>query len=133
MTASHPAAQRFVALRTFKRDGTGVDAPVWVAPQGDRLVVITLENTWKVKRLRRDPRVELRPCDARGRIPDDAPVWRGTGVVSADPDHVLAVKRAIGTKYGWWYHVFTEVERRMITPFRGDKSRRAGITITLED
>lgn len=132
MTFDQVARHRYVALRTFKRDGTGVDSPVWIAPRGDRLAVITLEDTWKVKRLRRDPRVELRPCDVRGRVAEGAPVWRGTGEVSADPDDVLTVKRAIGAKYGWWYHVFTEVERRLITPFRGAGSRRAGIYITLE-
>lgn len=132
MTFEHVASQPYVALRTFKRDGTGVDTPVWVAPQGERLAVITLEDTWKVKRVRRDPRVELRPCDRRGRVPEGAPVWRGTATVTADPAEVFAVKQAIGAKYGWWYRVFAEVEKRLITPFRGEGSRRAGIHITVD-
>ena len=60
--------ERFVSLTTFRRNGEGVATPVWVARDGDALVVITPEGTGKLRRLRRDDRVTLRPCDRRGRV-----------------------------------------------------------------
>lgn len=96
----HPmAAERYVALTTFRRDGTPVATPVWIAPLDDELVVITLDETWKVRRLQRDPRVEVRPCDVRGRVEPDAPAYAGTGRVLRDPTEVDRVRRAMDAKY----------------------------------
>ncbi|WP_369054103.1 PPOX class F420-dependent oxidoreductase [Kineococcus terrestris] len=60
------AAARYVLLTTFRRDGTPVATPVWTVVDGDRLLVLTGAASGKVKRLRREPRVLLAPCRARG-------------------------------------------------------------------
>ena len=50
------------------RDGSAASTPVWVVSDDSaRLLVWTHANTWKVKRIRRDPRVLVAPCDYRGR------------------------------------------------------------------
>ena len=93
------AAHRYVSLTTFRRSGEPVDTPVWIARDGDELVVVTVDPSGKLRRLAHSPRVELRPCDVRGRIPDGAPTYAGTAVVDRTPSGVAAVKRAIGRKY----------------------------------
>ena len=129
---------RYVSLTTFKRNGDPVSVPVWIAPalpgppfRPGELVFVTLEDTFKVKRLRRDPRVELRECDVRGRVAADAERFVGTGRVLGDPDEVRAVKRAIGNKYGRWYHLFAAAETAVmrVWPFY---KKRAGIAIDLD-
>lgn len=129
---------RYVSLTTFRRNGDAVAVPVWIAPalsgppfRPGELVFVSLEDTYKVKRLRRDPRVELRECDARGRVAPDAVRYAGTGRVLTDPDDVRAVKRAIGNKYGGWYHVFAAAESVVIRVWPGYK-KRAGIAISLD-
>jgi PPOX class probable F420-dependent enzyme len=59
---------RYVSLTTFRRDGTPVATPVWVAQRGDELVVYTVRSSGKAKRLRNSSRVLLAPCDMRGRV-----------------------------------------------------------------
>ena len=93
-------AHRYVSLTTFRRTGEPVSTPVWIAVQGDALVVTTGADSGKVKRLRRDPRVELRPCDARGQVADDADVASGTAVVVDDPAQVVTLRTALTRKYG---------------------------------
>ena len=62
------AEQRYVSLTTFRPDGTTASVPVWVvSDNGERLLVWTGAGTWKVKRIRRDPRVLVAPADYRGR------------------------------------------------------------------
>jgi PPOX class probable F420-dependent enzyme len=56
-----------VLLTSFRRDGTPVGTPVSVAVDGDRGFVRSPGTAWKVKRIRRDPRIELTPCTFRGR------------------------------------------------------------------
>jgi hypothetical protein len=67
------ANERYISLTTFKRDGTTVSTPVWVvSDDGRRLLVWSGAQTWKVKRIRRDARVLVAPCDAKGNARGDA-------------------------------------------------------------
>jgi hypothetical protein len=56
-----------VLLTTYRRDGTPVGTPVNLAVEGDRAYFRSPGTAWKVKRLRRDPRVEIAPSTLRGR------------------------------------------------------------------
>ena len=107
-TLDHVAAEEFVLLTTFRRDGSPVAVPVWIARDGDALVVSTPASTGKVKRLRRDPRVELRPCSRRGRVQEGAEPVTGLAEVVQPEPHDLA---ALQQKYGWQYRIGTMVER----------------------
>ena len=62
------AAEKFVSLTTFKRNGDAVAGPMWIASDDGGLVMWTHADSWKVKRVRRDPRVTLVPCRQRGRV-----------------------------------------------------------------
>ncbi|GAB3879463.1 PPOX class F420-dependent oxidoreductase [Terrabacter terrigena] len=121
-------ANRYVQLTTFRRTGTAVSSPVWIAKDGAELVVITVDPAGKLKRLAHTPRVELRPCDLRGRVPEGAPTYAGTAVVDRTPEGVAAVKRAMGRKY-----VMARLGDAiaMVTDSIRPRGPRAGIRITL--
>ena len=102
------ADERFVSLTTFRRSGKGVATPVWVARDGDALVVTTPAGSGKVKRLRRDARVQLRPCSRRGAVADDAPVAAGTAKIEAETPRAVAALRG---KYGLEHRLVLLVER----------------------
>jgi hypothetical protein len=55
------AKSKYISLTTFRRDGTPVATPVWVAQQGDELVVYTVRSSGKAKRLRNSSRVSVAP------------------------------------------------------------------------
>lgn len=92
-------AHRYVSVTTFRRSGEPVTTPMWVARSGDAVVLISVDGQGKVKRLAHTPRVELRPCDLRGRVPDGAPVWHGTASLVRDPAGLAEVRRAMSAKY----------------------------------
>ena len=58
---------KYVALTTFRKDGIPVSTPLWAALDGDRLVMWTRTESWKVKRIRRNPEVIVQACDAGAR------------------------------------------------------------------
>lgn len=129
---------RYVSLTTFRRNGDPVDVPVWIAPalsgppfRPGELVFVSMADAYKVKRLRRDPRVELRECDLRGRVAPDAIRYSGTGRVLSDPDDVRAVKRALGNKYGRWYHLLASGEAVVMRLWSG-YAKRVGIAISID-
>lgn len=92
---------RYVSLTSYKRDGSPVPVPVWIAPLPDGRAGFTTDaGSFKVKRIRRNPSVELRACDVRGRVADGAASVTATAVVVEDgPDHD-AVHAAVAKKYG---------------------------------
>jgi PPOX class probable F420-dependent enzyme len=68
MTSLEPFRNQWAVLLTsFRRDGTPVGTPVSVAFDGERAFVRSPGTGWKVKRMRRNPHVELAPCTPRGR------------------------------------------------------------------
>ncbi|RZU72644.1 hypothetical protein EV384_1016 [Micromonospora kangleipakensis] len=60
------AAEKYVLLTTFRKDGRAVSTPVWAVRDGDALAVWTASDSGKVKRIRHDGRVTVAPCDVRG-------------------------------------------------------------------
>ena len=53
------AAEKYVLLTTFRKDGRAVPTPVWAVRDGDALAVWTVSDAGKVKRIRRDGRVTV--------------------------------------------------------------------------
>ena len=59
---------QYVALTTYRRDGTPVVTPVWAAAEGDSLFIFSNPNAGKVKRVRNSSRATVAPCTATGTI-----------------------------------------------------------------
>ena len=118
--------QRFVSLTTFRRSGVGVPTPVWVARDGDALVVTTPEGSGKVKRLRHDARVELQPCSRRGRVDAGVRPVVGVAAIITDDAATSRLTELIRRKYGLGFRVVMAVERLL----RSGEARRVLLRIT---
>ncbi|GAA4445832.1 PPOX class F420-dependent oxidoreductase [Actinokineospora soli] len=57
---------KYLLVTTFRKDGRAVPTPVWVVRDGERLLVWTVADSGKVKRIRNNPRVEVAECDFKG-------------------------------------------------------------------
>ena len=94
---------RYIALTTFKRDGTAVSTPVWITGESGRYVFTTGDKAWKSQRLLRNPAIEVRVCDMRGRVKPGASVHRGTGTISTLSADIAEAEKALSAKYGWQF------------------------------
>jgi PPOX class probable F420-dependent enzyme len=63
---------KYLSLTTYRRDGTPISTPVWFVEDGGRLFVVTAEDSYKAKRLQRNPAALVAPCTARGVPKGDA-------------------------------------------------------------
>jgi len=122
------AAEKFVSLATFKKNGEKVAGAMWLARDGDALVMWTHADSWKVKRLRRDGRVELTPCGRTGKVADGATTTTGSAVVDSDAAETSRVEKLIKSKYGVEFYAITFIERFLA---RGKKGRVA-VRITVD-
>ncbi len=90
---------RYINILSYKRDGGGVETPVWAAPLDGKLVVFTNRDSFKVKRIGRNPKVRVARCDARGKVL--GPWIDATCGISADPAKNARIMGALGDKYGF--------------------------------
>jgi uncharacterized protein len=117
------AKEPYVSLTTFKRDGTPVSPPVWVAGEDGRLLVHSAADTWKVKRIRRDNHVRVAPCGATGKIHGEA--IEAEAAILAD---TTLVEELEARKYGLMYrliHLFGLLNRTL-------RRRPAPASVTIE-
>ena len=115
----------YVSLRSYKRDGRAVDTAVWAAPLDGALVVFTLRDSFKVKRIRRDPRVQVARCGLLGTV--TGPWADGRCRIVEDAAHEARAYAALDAKYGWQMRLGTwlrrlagGLERRVILEIRLD-------------
>lgn len=92
--------EQFVRLTTFKRDGTPVPTTVWVALDGDDLVVTTLDTTGKAKRIRHTARVLLVPSSRTGEVEQGATDVEGAAVLFTDEPGLRRLGELLVEKYG---------------------------------
>ena len=126
MAKTDLADETYVSLETFKRDGTGVKTPVWVAPLDGTMVIFTEADSFKVKRIRRNPKVRVAACDARGGRARD---WvSGTCEVVPAGEREDRAYQALHAKYGWQMTVVD-----FFSWLVGRIDGRAVLAVTLEE
>jgi uncharacterized protein len=105
------AAAQYVALVSYRRDGTPVSTPVWVVGHGSGLAVWTARKTYKVRRIERNPAVTLAPCRFRGELLGPAVAGRATIMSDAATARLRPV---LARKYGvlGWLSVYGSIVRR---------------------
>jgi uncharacterized protein len=101
----------FLSLTTFRKSGERVSSPMWVARDGDALIMFTPEASGKVKRLRNSPRVELRPCNRMGRVKEGVEPVAAMAEVLTDEDTLERATGMIRRKYRPMYQVIMAIER----------------------
>lgn len=94
------AKARYVSLTSFRKDGSPRPTPVWIAPDGESLYFITVSDSYKVKRIQRNPEVTLQPCDVRGKVDPDAPVVEAWARI-LEHDQTRRVRNILARKYKW--------------------------------
>ena len=124
------AEHRFVSLTTFRRSGAPVSTPVWVARDGESLVVLTPVGSGKVRRLRHDPRVELRPCGRFGAVAGGVEAVRAIAEVRAADVDVLRARATIRGAYPIESRLVLGIERLVERLRRRARTPRLALHIT---
>ncbi|GLP75097.1 PPOX class F420-dependent oxidoreductase [Mycobacterium antarcticum] len=120
-TFAEVAKSEYVLLTTFTKDGRPKPTAIWVAPLGDRVVAITQEKSWKVKRIRNTPQVTIAECDRGGKPKGEA--VEAVAVV-LDKSETPKVYDAIGKRYGLIGKVFN-----VFSKLRGGEKNNVGIEL----
>lgn len=90
---------QYINLETFKKDGTKVTTPVWVAQQNNFLVVTTGKNAGKVKRIRNNGKAIIYTTNQSGskKLSEELEV---KGTILIDEDLKTEAVTILKKKYG---------------------------------
>ncbi|WP_129675578.1 PPOX class F420-dependent oxidoreductase [Candidatus Chloroploca sp. Khr17] len=94
---------KYLNLTTYRKNGEGVPTPVWFALQGERMYIVTQDNSGKVKRIRNNGKVTMAPSDARGKVLGEE-VSGMARVLSFEEG--VAGDQVLQHKYGLMYRAF---------------------------
>lgn len=105
------AASQYVALASYRRDGTPVSTPIWVCGYESGLAVWTVRTSFKVKRIGRNPAVTVAPCKFRGE--PIGPAVSGRATIMSD-EETAKLRTMMARKYGvmGWLTVYGSRLRR---------------------
>ena len=117
---------KYISLRSYKRNGDPVDTPVWFAHVRHKLMVFTDGTCYTVKRIRRNPKVQVALCDLRGNLRGP---WHDATCrpVEGEPQHIAAAYDALNAKYGLLMRIGT-----VLATLSGRARRRLILEITLD-
>lgn len=109
-------------VRSFRKDGTPVDTPLWVVVHEGQLACYTDDRSFKYKRLARNPSVEVAACDVVGRR---STAWyRAQCRFVTEPGEREQVFERIRLKYGihwylslWGSKLVDRVKHRVVLAF----------------
>lgn len=118
--------ESYISVLSYKRDGNGVETPVWVASLDGKLVIFTLKDSFKVKRIGRNPKVRVAKCSMRGEIL--GPWFDGTCAIVTDKQIEKRAYAALSAKYGWMMRIGT-----MFRTLTGGLDKRVVLEITVAD
>ena len=99
---------QYVALTTYRRDGTPVTTPVWAAAEGESLYLFSNAAAGKVKRLRNSSRAAIAPCTATGTITGAQLPAEAFNLTN---DQMPKVWRLLTKKYGMAARLFVAYDR----------------------
>ncbi|MDA2969748.1 MAG: hypothetical protein O3A48_04860 [Actinomycetota bacterium] len=90
---------QYINLETFKKDGTKVTTPVWVAQLNNALVVTTGKNAGKVKRIRNNGKAIIYTTNQSGskKLSEELVVQ---GSILTDEDLKTEAVNILKKKYG---------------------------------
>jgi PPOX class probable F420-dependent enzyme len=118
-TAERLATEEYLAFTTFRRSSEPVTTPVRVVQVSDgRLGFWTATGTGETERLAHDQRVQVEPCDLRGRTQETTSPVDGRAEVVRSGALFDEVHGRVREKYGW-----TTTATRLLTRL-GPQGRR---------
>jgi PPOX class probable F420-dependent enzyme len=91
--------EKVISLETYRRNGQPVRTPVWFLKENGILYVHTDDNTGKVKRIRRNPKVCVAPSHFRGK--PKAEYIEARAELETSPGAVEKYRSQIYRKYGF--------------------------------
>jgi uncharacterized protein len=97
--------KKYLNLETYRKNGQGMQTPVWFVETDETMYVQTMANSGKVKRICNNCRVNIAPCKMDGKLIGSwVPAYAR---LVTDPGLCSAVDHLLDRKYGLMKKIFS--------------------------
>ena len=95
-------SQKYISLETYRKNNQAVRTPVWFVIKNGLILIVTRDQTGKIKRLRNNQKVKIATCSIRGKT--SMAMMPGTAQILTDKETAEAIKLR-DKKYGFFSKV----------------------------
>lgn len=127
-SAAQQFTGKYLSLESFRRDGTGVATPVWFVTENGKILVVTDDGSYKVRRIRRNPAVTVAECTAAGRLRGPRVPARAQVLPVSE---VPRVQQLMGRKYRIDRIVVLPVYRAVQAIVHGRRTRSESVALMI--
>lgn len=122
---------KYISFGTFRDDGSLAKTPVWIVPFENGFAFSTEGHSFKVRRIRKNPRCEIVASNFRGIPQPHAATFTGTAEVIIG-NRCDAVEKLLARKYfvAWWFMI---VPNEWLAKVRGKNPQSVAIKVTLDE
>jgi uncharacterized protein len=100
---------KYLLLTTFTKDGRPKPTPTWGVSDGDRLLVITDDASWKAKRIRNTPRVTIARSSALGKPRSESVEAVARVLPKSETRRVYSAVLKRYWYHAWWFYAHSIV------------------------
>jgi uncharacterized protein len=101
--------EKYLLLTTFTKDGRPKPTTVWGVPEGDKLLIITDDGSWKTKRIRNTPRVTIQKAGIFGNVKGEPVEAVARNLPKAETRRVYDKITKRYWWHAWWWLTHTVV------------------------
>src|SRR5262249_43838803 len=94
------AGQKYLNLESYRKNRQAVRTPLWFAEGDGVLYFYTEADSYKVARIRNNPRVRVAACDMRGDVSKAGGEWVDAIAHPLDGDEARHADELLNRKYG---------------------------------
>lgn len=116
------ANQNYFNLESYRKSGEAICTPLWFAQDGETFYFYTVAHSFKVTRLKNNPRCRVAPCDMRGKLKGE---WADASALLLESEEAKHADNLLNRKYGLMKRTLN-----FFAKLRGHK--RASFAITLD-
>jgi PPOX class probable F420-dependent enzyme len=102
-------SEKYISLETYRKNNQAVRTPVWFVIKDDSLIIVTRDQTGKIKRLRNNQKVKIATCSIKGKT--SMAMTSGTAQILTEEETEKAVKLR-DKKYGFFSKVAKFLTKR---------------------
>ena len=95
-------SEKYISLETYRKNNQAVRTPVWFVIKNELIIIVTRDQTGKIKRLRNNQKVKIATCSIKGKT--SMSMIPGTAQILTEDETVKAVKMR-DKKYGFFSKV----------------------------
>ncbi len=118
---------KYLSIITYTKSGKEIATPVWFVATSDTVYIATPKITFKIRRLKKDPRVQIAPCSRDGKVLGSYVV--GTAKIIPEGEQ-MAIFDQFRKKYGALFKIWSSDIKNFFRKKTRKEKRLAFVEIT---